>query len=161
MEYEKGYVYKLMDEGGPTDNREPYFREAVEEMMRARVLCARANAKMPDDPTYVNDLEELFGRKLDDVRILTPFICDFGNRVKFGKGVFLNHSAILSAYGKVLIKKNAWIGMNATICPGVTVGEYAVVAAGAVVTKDVPDYAVVGGVPAKVIRYLDPSEQKE
>ena len=96
MDYEAGYVYKLMDQGGPTDNREPYFKEAVDEMMRARVLCARANAKMPDDPTYVNDLEELFGRKLDDVRILTPFICDFGNRVKFGKGVFLNHSAILS-----------------------------------------------------------------
>ena len=46
-------------------------------------------------------------------------------------------------------------------CPGVTIGEYAVVAAGAVVTKDVPDYAIVGGVPAKVIRYQDPSEQKE
>lgn len=40
MEYEKGYVYRLMDQGGPTDNREPYFREAVEEMMRARTLCA-------------------------------------------------------------------------------------------------------------------------
>ena len=51
--------------------------------------------------------------------------------------------------------------MNVTICPGVTVGEYAVVAAGAVVTKDVPDYAVVGGVPAKVIKYLDPSEIKQ
>ena len=101
MDYEAGYVYKLMDQGGPTDNREPYFKEAVDEMMRARVLCARANAKMPDDPTYVNDLEELFGRKLDDVRILTPFICDFGNRVKFGKGVFLNHSAILSASGGI------------------------------------------------------------
>ena len=61
------------------------------------------------------------------------------------------------AYGKVTIKKNAWIGMNVTICPGVTIGEYAVVAAGAVVTKDVPDYAVVGGVPAKVIRMQDPS----
>ena len=35
MEYTKGYVYELMDQGGPTDNREPYFREAVEEMMRA------------------------------------------------------------------------------------------------------------------------------
>lgn len=163
-------------------------------MMRARVLCAKANAKMPDDPTYVEDLEELFGRNLDDVRILTPFICDFGNRVKFGKDVFLNHSAILSAsggiefedgvmcapglriatinhdmnerhtkytYGKVIVKKNAWLGMNVTICPGVTIGEYAVVAAGAVVTKDVPDHAVVGGVPAKVIKYLDSSEQKE
>ena len=194
MEYSEGYVYELMEKGGPTDVTEPYFAEAVDEMMRARTLCAKANAKMPDDPTYVNDLEELFGRKLDDVRILTPFICDFGNRVKFGKGVFINHSAILSAsggiefedgsmaapglriatinhdmnerhktytYGKVLIKKNAWRGMNVTICPGVTVGEYAVVAAGSVVTKDVPDRAVVGGVPAKVIRYLDQSEQKE
>ena len=194
MDYEKGYVFDLMEQGGPTDVREPYFKEAVDEMMRARVLCARANAKMPDDPTYVEDLEELFGRKLDDVRILTPFICDFGNRVKFGKGVFINHSAILSAsggiefedgsmaapglriatinhdmnerhaiytYGKVTIKKNAWIGMNVTICPGVTIGEYAVVAAGAVVTKDVPDYAVVGGVPAKVIRMQEPSEQRE
>ena len=167
MEYEKGYVYELMDRGGPTDTRESYFREAVEEMMRARTLCAKANAVMP---------------------------CDFGNRVKFGKGVFINHSAILSAsggiefedgsmaapglriatinhdmnerhtrytYGRVLVKKNAWIGMNVTICPGVTIGAYAVVAAGAVVTKDVPDYAVVGGVPAKVIRFLDPKEQKE
>ena len=69
MDYEKGYVYDLMDQGGPTDNREPYFKEAVEEMMRARTLCAKANATLPDDPGYVSYLEELFGRKLDDVRI--------------------------------------------------------------------------------------------
>lgn len=194
MEYENGYVYKLMDEGGPTDVREPYFKEAVDEMMRARTLCAKANAILPDDPSYVKYLEELFNTSLADVRILTPFICDFGNRVKFGKGVFINHSAILSAsggiefedgvslapgvriatinhdfnerhtkytYGKVLIKKNAWIGMNVTICPGVTIGKYAVVGAGAVVTKDVPDYGVAVGTPAKVIKYLDPKEQKE
>ena len=42
-----------------------------------------------------------------------------------------------------------------------TIGKYAVVAAGAVVTKDIPDYAVAGGVPAKVIKYLDPADQKE
>lgn len=38
MDYEKGYVCTLMDQGGPTDNRQPYFREAVEEMMRSRTL---------------------------------------------------------------------------------------------------------------------------
>ena len=152
MDYEKGYVFDLMEQGGPTDVRKPYFKEAVDEMMRARVLCARANAKMPDDPTYVEDLEELFGRKLDDVRILTPFICVNHD---------MNERHAIYTYGKVTVKKNAWIGMNVTICPGVSIGEYAVVAAGAVVTKDVPDYAVVGGVPAKVIKYLDPKEQKE
>ena len=54
----------------------------------------------------------------------------------------------------VHIGKNAWIGADATIMPGVTVGENAVVAGGAVVTKDVPANAVVGGNPAKVIRML-------
>lgn len=47
-------------------------------------------------------------------------------------------------------------GMDTTICPGVTIGKHAVVGAGAVVTKDVPDCAVVGGVPAKVIRMQNP-----
>ena len=43
MEYEKGYVYKLMDQGGPTDCTESYFKEASEKMIRARTLCAKAN----------------------------------------------------------------------------------------------------------------------
>lgn len=51
--------------------------------------------------------------------------------------------------------------MNATITPGVTIGKNAVVAAGSVVTKNVEDNTVVGGVPAKVIKYLNPYEQKE
>lgn len=55
----------------------------------------------------------------------------------------------------VRIKKNAWLGVNVTILPGVTIGENAVVGAGAVVTKDVPDNAVVVGTPAKIIKYLD------
>ena len=53
MDYERGYVFDLMEQGGPTDVREPYFKDAVDEMMRARVLCAKANACMPDDPSYV------------------------------------------------------------------------------------------------------------
>jgi acetyltransferase-like isoleucine patch superfamily enzyme len=56
----------------------------------------------------------------------------------------------------ILIKKGAWIGVGATILPGVTVGENAIVAAGAVVSKDVPDNAIVGGVPAKFIKSIHP-----
>lgn len=54
----------------------------------------------------------------------------------------------------VTISDDVWIGANAVILPGVTIGHHAVVAAGAVVTKDVPDNCVVGGVPAKVIKKL-------
>jgi acetyltransferase-like isoleucine patch superfamily enzyme len=52
------------------------------------------------------------------------------------------------------IKKNAWIGANATILQGVTIGENAVVAAGSVVSKDVPDNAIVGGIPAKILKTI-------
>jgi acetyltransferase-like isoleucine patch superfamily enzyme len=56
-------------------------------------------------------------------------------------------------YKKVEIGNDVWIGARATILDGVKVGDGAVIAAGAVVTKDVPPYAIVGGVPAKVIKY--------
>jgi acetyltransferase-like isoleucine patch superfamily enzyme len=54
----------------------------------------------------------------------------------------------------VFILRNAWIGASATILPGVTIGENAIVAAGAVVAKDVPANTIVGGVPAKHIRAI-------
>jgi acetyltransferase-like isoleucine patch superfamily enzyme len=53
--------------------------------------------------------------------------------------------------GPVLLKAGCWIGVGAVILPGVTVGRNAVVGANAVVTRDVPDFAVVGGVPAKIL----------
>jgi len=53
----------------------------------------------------------------------------------------------------VIIKDFVWCGANVTIVPGVIIGEGAVIGAGAVVTKNVPDYAVVGGNPAKIIKY--------
>jgi acetyltransferase-like isoleucine patch superfamily enzyme len=53
------------------------------------------------------------------------------------------------------IGKNVWLGAGAIILPGVTVGENSIVAAGAVVTKDVPSNTIVGGVPARVIKKID------
>jgi acetyltransferase-like isoleucine patch superfamily enzyme len=58
-------------------------------------------------------------------------------------------------YAPIKLGKNVWIGSNATILSGVTIGDWAVVAAGAVVTKDVPPYTIVGGVPAKIIKRVN------
>ncbi len=55
--------------------------------------------------------------------------------------------------GRVRIGSDVWIGARATIMPGVTVSDGAIIGAGAVVTHDVPAYAVVAGVPAKILRY--------
>lgn len=64
-------------------------------------------------------------------------------------------------YDKRMIKKavtigeNCWIGSRVTIIPGVKIGEGVVVGAGSVITKDIPDYAVIGGNPARVLKYRD------
>lgn len=55
----------------------------------------------------------------------------------------------------IRIGKKVWIGANATVLPGVTIGDGAIVAAGAVVSKDVPPGVIVGGVPAKIIKRVE------
>ncbi|MEO2202731.1 DapH/DapD/GlmU-related protein [Paenibacillus pabuli] len=85
-----------------------------------------------------------------------------GNGTMIGMNVTiatLNHGLPLETRNvtypsPVTIGENVWIGSSATILPGVTIGSNAVVAAGAVVTKDVPENAVVAGVPAKVIKQI-------
>lgn len=81
-----------------------------------------------------------------------------GNNVSLSMGVWIwtmEHDPQDSYYqakgGPVVIEDYAWISCRVVILPGVTIGQGAVVAAGAVVTKDVPPYEIVGGVPAKVI----------
>lgn len=83
--------------------------------------------------------------------------CQIGHNVVFAT---LNHGLApehrhTTYPAPIVLGKNVWIGSNSTILQGVTVGDNAVVAAGAVVTKDVPANAIVGGVPAKVIKYID------
>lgn len=61
----------------------------------------------------------------------------------------------------VILKKRCWIGFNASILKGVTIGEGAIVGAGTVVTKDVEPYTVVAGNPARVVRSLSISRQED
>lgn len=59
----------------------------------------------------------------------------------------------------ILIKKNAWIGANVTVLPGITIGENSIVAADSTVTKDVPDNVIVVGSPAKVVRTIEEKDE--
>lgn len=60
--------------------------------------------------------------------------------------------------GNIIIHDDVWIGLNATIMSGVEIGQGSIIAAGAVVTGDVPPYSIVGGVPARVIKYRFPQD---
>lgn len=82
--------------------------------------------------------------------------CQIGHNVVFAT---LNHGLLPEERkhtipAPIVLGKNVWVGSNATILSGVTIGDNAVVAAGAVVTKDVPADAIVGGVPAKFIKNI-------
>ena len=98
-----------------------------------------------------------------------PELIEIGKGVAITTGVMiLSHQRDLSNYkpgmyamhcpfveAKVVIKDGAHIGIGAIIMPGVTIGEGAIIGAGSVVTKDVPDYTVVAGVPAKIIKKIE------
>ena len=85
---------------------------------------------------------------------------NFGKHISMGNDIIIitqNHKYSENAYdgyvvGDVVIGDYVWIGDRAIILQGVTVGEHAIIAAGAVVIKDVPPYAIVGGNPAKIIK---------
>src|SRR5690606_24110717 len=68
---------------------------------------------------------------------------------------------LIKLYPKIVapinIGSNSWLGAGSIVLPGITIGDFCVIAAGSVVTKDVPDYTVVAGVPAKIIKKLNPS----
>lgn len=113
------------------------------------------------------------GRNLslgDDVDLAKGVLVTSGGGVSIGDRVLVGYgTSIISSnhrippmHGRIFesghvrdavtIQRDVWIGANCTILPGVTIGEGAVVAAGSVVTRDVPPFSVVGGVPARVIK---------
>lgn len=129
---------------------------------------------------FNSDLVNLFGCEIGDDSFIGPFVeitrgvvvgkhcvieshsflCD---SVKLEDRVFVGHGAMFTndlyprtgrhvVYRKTLVRRFASIGSNATIVGGVTIGAHAIIGAGAVVTKDVPDFSVAAGNPARVLR---------
>jgi acetyltransferase-like isoleucine patch superfamily enzyme len=103
-------------------------------------------------------------------------VLSVGERIEIGSHVLISNRVILNAYdshptdpvararndppgpggsGSILVKDYAWIGTNAKIMKNVTIGKGAIVAAGAVVTRDVPDLAIAAGNPARIVKRIE------
>lgn len=145
-----------------------------------REIMGRLTGKNMDDsfrlfPPFYTD----FGKNITigkDVFINSG--CHFQDQggIEIGDGALIGHNVVLATinhdldpkenrknhYAPIKIGAHVWIGSNVTVLPGVTIGDYAAVGAGAVVTKDVPAMTVVGGVPAKVLKMIqEGSEAKD
>ncbi|WP_374055120.1 DapH/DapD/GlmU-related protein [Rossellomorea sp. FM04394] len=107
------------------------------------------NVKIGSGVKIQNNVSVYEGVELEDYVFCGPsmvFTNDLTPRSKYPKGS--------AAYKRTLVKYGASIGANATIVCGNTIGSWAMIASGAVVTKDVPDYALMAGVPAKQIGWV-------
>lgn len=182
-------IFERMKAGKPIRKDDPEYGKFGKVVSRTIRLCVQMNAEANSLDDVRKRLGEIIGTEIDDsTTIFPPFYINFGQSIRLGKNVFINHACSFLdiggitieddvqigprvnltsenhpldpadrktlLLGPILIKRNAWIGAGATILPGVTVGENAVVAAGAVVSRDVPPDTVVAGIPAKVVKEI-------
>lgn len=163
------YADELFQEAVRIDmelNMQYHTPEEIREIM-GRLIGKKVDDSFRMFPPFYTD----FGKNITigkDVFINSG--CHFQDQggIQIGDGALIGHNVVLATinhdlnpeenrknhYAPITIGAHVWIGSNATILPGVTLGDHAVVAAGAVVTQDVPPRTVVGGVPAKVLKVI-------
>lgn len=168
------YANELFQEAvriGMELNTKYHTPEELREIM-SRLIGKRVDSSFRMFPPFYTD----FGKNITigkDVFINSG--CHFQDQggIEIGDGALIGHNVVLATinhdlnpkenrknhYAPIKIGAHVWIGSNATILSGVTIGDYAVIAAGAVVTRDVPAMTIVGGVPAKVLKVVQ--EEKE
>lgn len=185
----EGFAEGVAEDGRRDTYADVLFQEAVRIGMELncqyhtseeiREIMGRLTGKKIDDsfrlfPPFYTD----FGKNITigkDVFINSG--CHFQDQgsITIGDGSLIGHNVVLvtinhdlnpkenrkNHYAPIKIGSHVWIGSNATVLPGVTVGDWAVIAAGAVVTKDVPARTVVGGVPAKILKAVPKEEPQE
>jgi acetyltransferase-like isoleucine patch superfamily enzyme len=140
-----------------------------------KIFSELTGKKIDDSFTLFPPFNTDFGKNITVGK--TVFInsgCKFQDQggITIGDGSLIGHNVVMATVNHglsrekrhwnfvapIILGKNVWIGSNVTLLPGVTIGDDAVIAAGAVVTSDVPPGSVAGGVPAKFIKKIDMDE---
>jgi acetyltransferase-like isoleucine patch superfamily enzyme len=131
--------------GRPTDEERAEWMRRHDRFYHIGARCRISVAARFTDPPFTS---------IGDNVVIGPQVTVIGHNG--GISVLANHyGGVIDDVGKVDIRDNCFIGWGVTIVPGVTIGPKAIVAAGSVVTRDVPEGAIVGGNPAKVVGDYD------
>ena len=167
-------IFEQLRSGADVNMATPKYAEAIKHMTDCANICFKINTTAPM-PEQIRPLEVMPPLQIDfacqmkigrGVFVNHSLTCMAAGGITIDDGVMIgpdvrivtdNHdfqNRMVLRCKPVHICRNAWIGVGAIILPGVTIGENAVVAAGAVVTKDVAPNTIVGGNPAKFIKNI-------
>lgn len=127
------------------------------------IFCISENKKEPNsklyigDNTYIGEYQNIRASggiiKIGNNCSISQHITIIASNHNTAKDININQQGWDKKKIGVLIEDDVWIGANSVILPGVTIGKGAVIGAGSVVTKNIPEYAIAAGNPAKVIKY--------
>lgn len=171
-------IYRLMDEKSDEARRITCeINNAYHSQEELRTLMSHLLGKPVDEtfkmfPPFYTD----FGKNITIGRnVFINACCHFQDHggVTLGDGCLIGHNVVFATLNHgmasedrgamyplpIRLGKNVWVGSNSTILQGVTVGDNAIIAAGSVVTRDVPANTVVGGVPARHLRDINPNDK--
>lgn len=172
-------IYEFMNRASDEARRITFeLNGAYHSMPEVRDLFARLFGK-PVDPSFrvFPPFYTDFGKNITvGKNVFINACCHFQDQggITLGDNCLVGHNVVFATLNHgfapeerqsmlpapIVMGRNVWIGSNSTILQGVTIGDNSIIAAGSVVTKDVPANAIVAGVPARFIRSISPEEEK-
>lgn len=173
-------IYEFMNRASDEARRITFeLNGAYHSMPQVRDLFARLFGK-PVDPSFrvFPPFYTDFGKNITvGKNVFINACCHFQDQggITLGDNCLVGHNVVFATLNHgfapeerqsmlpapIVVGRNVWIGSNSTILQGVTIGDNSIIAAGSVVTKDVPANAIVAGVPARFIRSISPEEEKQ
>ena len=173
-------IYEFMNRASDEARRITFeLNGAYHSMPEVRDLFARLFGK-PVDPSFrvFPPFYTDFGNNITvGKNVFINACCHFQDQggITLGDNCLVGHNVVFATLNHgfapeerqsmlpapIVVGRNVWIGSNSTILQGVTIGDNSIIAAGSVVTKDVPANAIVAGVPARFIRSISPEEEKQ